>query len=218
VDGSVEMVRRDFPSVHIIENHENVGFAKANNQALASCTGQYLLLLNPDTVVESDTFVKCVDFMQSHADCGGLCVKMVDGEGNYLKESKRGFPSPEASFYKMSGLIHLFPHSKRIGAYYMGHLSEDEVNEVEIMPGAFLLFRREVYEKIGGLDESYFMYGGQETGATFDKGSLAYAFTFDTSVAEDAVEDGGQSVMGAHVVSAEASGAANSATDPSTVS
>ena len=207
VDGSVEMVRRDFPSVHIIENHENVGFAKANNQALASCTGQYLLLLNPDTVVESDTFVKCVDFMQSHADCGGLCVKMVDGEGNYLKESKRGFPSPEASFYKMSGLIHLFPHSKRIGAYYMGHLSEDEVNEVEIMPGAFLMFRREVFEKIGGLDESYFMYGEDidfswrirlagwknyyfpEThiihykGESTKKGSMNYVYTFYNAMA-----------------------------------
>ena len=207
VDGSVEMVRRDFPSVHIIENHENVGFAKANNQALARCAGECLLLLNPDTVVESDTFVKCADFMHSHPDCGGLCVKMVDGEGNYLKESKRGFPSPEASFYKISGLIHLFPHSKRIGAYYMGHLPENEVNEIEIMPGAFLMFRREVYEKIGGLDESYFMYGEDidlswrirlagwknyyfpEThiihykGESTKKGSMNYVYTFYNAMA-----------------------------------
>ncbi len=209
VDGSVEMVCRDFPSVHIIENHENVGFAKANNQALSLIphTSGLILLLNPDTVVEKDTFVKCVDFMRDHPDCGGLCVKMVDGEGNFLKESKRGFPSPEASFYKISGLIHLFPHSKRIGAYYMGHLPEDEVNEIEIMPGAFLMFRDEVYEKIGGLDESYFMYGEDidfswrirlagwknyyfpEThiihykGESTKKGSMNYVYTFYNAMA-----------------------------------
>ena len=159
VDGSVDMVHAEYPQVHIIENHDNAGFARANNQALAECSGDLLLLLNPDTVVESDTFVKCADFMGGHADCGGLCVKMVDGEGRYLKESKRGFPSPEASFYKISGLIHLFPHSRKIAAYYMGHLPDDEQNEIEIMPGAFMMFRREVYNQIGGLDESYFMYG-----------------------------------------------------------
>lgn len=159
VDGSVEMVREEYPAVHVIENKENVGFAKANNQALVRSTGECLLLLNPDTVVENDTFVKCVDFMHEHPDAGGLTVKMVDGDGKFLKESKRGFPSPEASFYKISGLIKLFPHSRRIAAYYMGHLPEDEVNEIEIMPGAFLMISREAYDKIGGLDESYFMYG-----------------------------------------------------------
>lgn len=159
VDGSMEMVHRDFPQVHAIENHENVGFARANNMALAKSTGDYLLLLNPDTVVENDTFVRCVDFMVQHADCGGLTVKMVDGKGNFLRESKRGFPSPAASFYKISGLTRLFPHSKRFAAYYMGHLGEDDVNEIEILPGAFLMLRRDVYDKIGGLDETYFMYG-----------------------------------------------------------
>ena len=159
VDGSIEMVRRDFPQVHVIENHENVGFARANNMALTKSTGDYLLLLNPDTVVENDTFVRCVDFMMQNADCGGLTVKMVDGKGNFLRESKRGFPSPAASFYKIAGLTRLFPHSKRFAAYYMGHLGEDDVNEIEILPGAFLMLRREVYDKIGGLDETYFMYG-----------------------------------------------------------
>lgn len=159
VDGSVEMVRRDFPQVHVIENHENVGFARANNQALAQSTGQCLLLLNPDTVVERDTFVQCANFMAEHEDCGGLTVKMVDGKGNFLRESKRGFPSPTASFYKISGLTRLFPHSKRFAAYYMGHLGEDDINEIEILPGAFLMLRRKVYDKIGGLDETYFMYG-----------------------------------------------------------
>ncbi|MBQ2510641.1 MAG: glycosyltransferase [Bacteroidales bacterium] len=178
VDGSLDMVRSDFPAVHCIENHDNVGFARANNQALRAIASRnadagegasgssmgsdadhLFLLLNPDTIVEADTFVKCADFMAQHDRCGGLCVKMVDGEGNYLPESKRGFPTPEASFFKISGLIHLFPHSRRIAAYYMGHLSEDDINEIEIMPGAFLMFRRAVYDLIGGLDESYFMYG-----------------------------------------------------------
>ncbi len=159
VDGSVAMVQRDFPWVHVVANHENVGFARANNQALREATGDWLLLLNPDTVVESDTFVKCVDFMRSHRDCGGLCVKMVDGKGNYLRESKRGFPTPQASFYKISGLARLFPRSRRFAAYYMGHLGEEDVNEIDIMPGAFLMMSREAFAKTGGLDESYFMYG-----------------------------------------------------------
>ena len=159
VDGSVAMMREDFPKVHIIENHDNVGFARANNQALARCTGECLLLLNPDTVVEHDTFVYCVDFMRHHPDCGGLTVKMVDGKGNYLRESKRGFPSPQAAFYKIAGLTQLFPRSRRFAAYYMGHLSEDDTNEIDILPGAFLMVSREAYNKIGGLDESYFMYG-----------------------------------------------------------
>ena len=159
VDGSVEMVRNEFPQVHVVANHDNVGFARANNQALSACDGDLMLLLNPDTVVERDTFVKCADYFAGHPDCGALCVKMVDGEGRYLKESKRGFPSPEASFYKISGLIRIFPHSRRFAAYYMGHLPDDEDNDIEIMPGAFLMFRREVYSQIGGLDESYFMYG-----------------------------------------------------------
>ncbi|MCF0212135.1 MAG: glycosyltransferase [Bacteroidales bacterium] len=159
VDGSVEMVEAKFPQVTVIANKDNPGFAKANNQALSRATGDYLLLLNPDTVVEHDTFAKCLAFMRTHPDCGGLGVKMINGEGQYLKESKRGFPTPETSFYKISGLIRLFPHHPRIAHYYMGHLSENETNEIEILPGAFLLLSREAYNKVGGLDEKYFMYG-----------------------------------------------------------
>ena len=163
VDGSVEMVRRDFPQVHVVANHENVGFARANNQALARIAAEgkaeLMLLLNPDTVVESDTLTRCVDFASQHPDCGALTVKMVDGKGNYLRESKRGFPSPQASFYKICGLASLFPRSRRFAAYYMGHLDENETNEIEILCGAFFMLRRAVYDQIGGLDESYFMYG-----------------------------------------------------------
>ena len=159
VDGSVEMVRERYKQVHLIANEENTGFAAANNQALRLCTGDWVLLLNPDTIVERDTFRSCTAFFASHPDCGGLTVKMINGEGKYLKESKRGFPTPAASFYKMSGLIHLFPHSRRFAAYYMGHLDENETNEIEILCGAFFMLRRAVYDQIGGLDESYFMYG-----------------------------------------------------------
>lgn len=159
VDGSVEMVREKFGQVHLIANRENVGFAAANNQAIRQCTGDYVLLLNPDTIVERDTFSACVDFFATHDDCGGLTVKMINGEGKYLKESKRGFPTPAAAFYKMSGLIHLFPRSRRIAAYYMGHLDPDETNPIDILPGAYLMISRKALEKVGLLDESYFMYG-----------------------------------------------------------
>ena len=159
VDGSAAMVREKFPQVRLIANHDNLGFAKANNQALRLCTGDLVLLLNPDTVVELNTFRQCVDFYASHPDCGGLTVKMINGEGRYLKESKRGFPTPAASFFKISGLIRLFPHNRRIAAYYMGHLDDDETNPIDILPGAFLMISRRALEKVGLLDESYFMYG-----------------------------------------------------------
>ena len=159
VDGSVEMVREKFPWVRLIANADNPGFAKANNQALRQAAGKYMLLLNPDTVVEHDTFRKCVDFMEAHPDCGGLGVKMINGEGKFLKESKRGFPTPEASFFKISGLIRLFPHNRRIAAYYMGHLPDDETNEIDVLAGAYLLVSRAAIEKVGYLDETFFMYG-----------------------------------------------------------
>lgn len=159
VDDSVAMVRERFPQVTVIENKENVGFARANNQALRECDGDYVLLLNPDTLVERDTFKQCVDFIATHPDCGAMGVKMVDGAGSYLPESKRGFPTPATSFYKISGLIKLFPHSKRIAAYYMGHLSPDETNEIEILPGAYIMMPKAALDKVGLLDESYFMYG-----------------------------------------------------------
>ena len=159
VDGSVEMVRERYPQVHLIANEDNVGFARANNQALRLCTGDLMLLLNPDTVVERDTFSSCATFFTTHPDCGGLGVKMINGEGKYLKESKRGFPTPEAAFYKISGLIRLFPHNRRIAAYYMGHLDDEKTNPIDILPGAFLMVSSTALDKVGLLDESYFMYG-----------------------------------------------------------
>ena len=159
VDGSLKMLAEKFPEVKVIANKDNVGFSRANNQAIRVSTGEYVLLLNPDTVVEDDTFTKTIAFMDSHPDAGGLGVKMVDGKGRFLPESKRGLPTPATAFYKMFGLAKLFPHSKRFARYYLGHLDNDEINEVEILSGAFMLMRRETLDKSGLLDETFFMYG-----------------------------------------------------------
>ncbi|MCC6599927.1 MAG: glycosyltransferase, partial [Crocinitomicaceae bacterium] len=159
VDGSVEMVRERFPWVKLIANIENTGFSKANNQAMRVATGEYILLLNPDTVIEEDTLTKVVSFMDNHPDSGGLGVKMVDGKGNFLPESKRGLPTPETAFYKISGISRLFPRSKRFNHYYLGHLSNDNVHEIEVLSGAFMLMRKSALDKVGLLDEAFFMYG-----------------------------------------------------------
>jgi GT2 family glycosyltransferase len=159
VDSSVEMVRDKFPEVILIENSENAGFARANNMAIRRSKGEYVLLLNPDTVVEDDTFEKITGFMDSHPDAGALGVKMVDGKGRFLPESKRGLPTPAVAFYKIFGLSRLFPRSRKFGQYHLGYLDRDKVHEVEILSGAFMLIRREVLDKVGLLDEEFFMYG-----------------------------------------------------------
>ncbi len=159
VDGSCTMVKERFSNVKLIENSENHGFSYANNQALKQATGQYILLLNPDTVVEEDSFEKCIQFMDKNPDTGGLTVKMIDGKGNFLPESKRALPTPIVSFYKIFGLAGLFPKSKKFARYYLGHLNNDEINEIEILPGSYMFLRKETLEKTGYLDEDYFMYG-----------------------------------------------------------
>lgn len=159
VDGSCQMVAEKFPEVIMIANKENAGFSKANNQAIRIAKGEYILLLNPDTVVEEDCFLKIVQFMDKTPDAGGLGVKMIDGKGHFLPESKRGLPTPEVAFWKMSGFSSLFPHSKRFGRYHLGYLDNDQVHEVEVLAGAFMLLRRETLDKVGLLDEDYFMYG-----------------------------------------------------------
>lgn len=158
-DGSVEMVGQKFPEVRLIANEANVGFSKANNQAIRQATGEYILLLNPDTVVEEDTFQKTVGFMDAHPGAGALGVKMLDGKGNFLPESKRAFPSPRVAFFKAFGLSALFPKSKIFAQYHLGYLDENEVHEVDVLAGAFLLARKSVLDKTGLLDEDFFMYG-----------------------------------------------------------
>ena len=159
VDGSAQLVREKFPNLYFIENKENVGFSKANNQAVKLAKGEYILLLNPDTVVEEDTFKKVTGFMDSHPEAGGLGVKMIDGKGNFLPESKRGLPTPWVAFYKMFGLSKLFPNSRKFGKYHLSYLNENEIHEVEILAGAFMLLRKETLDKVGLLDETFFMYG-----------------------------------------------------------
>ena len=159
VDGSVQMVKEKFPEVILIANKENTGFSKANNQAIRIAKGEYVLLLNPDTVVEENTFRKVVDFMDSHADAGGLGVQMIDGKGNFLPESKRGLPTPSVAFCKIFGLSALFPKSKTFGRYHLGYLDRNETHAVEVLSGAFMLLRKATLDKIGLLDEDYFMYG-----------------------------------------------------------
>ena len=167
VDGSVEFIESKFltkgidqkPIIKIIANKQNTGFSKANNQGLQIAKGEYVLLLNPDTVVEEDTFDKCISFMDSHPDAGALGVKMIDGKGVFLPESKRAFPSPEVAFYKAFGLATLFPRSKVFGKYHLGYIGENETCEVDVLAGAFMLLRKSVLDKIGNLDEAFFMYG-----------------------------------------------------------
>jgi O-antigen biosynthesis protein len=153
------MVREKFPWVRLIANDENVGFSRANNQAIRVSEGEFVLLLNPDTVVESETFRKCVSFMEGHPDAGGLGVYMVDGKGQYLAESKRSMPTPAVAFYKIFGLSALFPRSKRFGRYHLGYLDRNSTHKVDVLSGAFMMLRREALEKTGLLDEAFFMYG-----------------------------------------------------------
>jgi GT2 family glycosyltransferase len=159
VDGSCLMVEEKFPEVKLISNKENLGFSKANNQAIRIAKGEYILLLNPDTVVEEDSFLKIVRFMDETLEAGGLGVKMIDGKGRFLPESKRGLPTPEVAFWKMFGFSRLFPRSKRFGRYHLGYLNENQVHEVDVLAGAFMLLRRETLDQVGLLDEDYFMYG-----------------------------------------------------------
>lgn len=159
VDGSNGMLINKFPWVHLIANKKNVGFSCANNQAIRMAKGQYVLLLNPDTVVEEDTFEKVVAFMDAKPDAGGLGVKMIDGKGTFLPESKRGLPTPWVAFYKIFGISSLFKKSKRFGKYHLSYLSNDEIHEIDVLAGAFMLMRKETLDKVGLLDEDYFMYG-----------------------------------------------------------
>lgn len=158
-DGTQRMVEQLFPEVKLIANKQNLGFSKANNQAIRQSQGKYVLLLNPDTIVKHDTLQHCIQFMEAHPEAGGLGIKMIDGTGMYLPESKRGLPTPWVSFYKIFGLGKLFPKSARFGRYYLSHLSEEKVQEIEILSGAFMFLRKEALDKAGLLDEAFFMYG-----------------------------------------------------------
>lgn len=158
-DDSVAMVKERFPEVQLITNSDNPGFSKANNQAIRRASGKYILLLNPDTIVGEDTFQACFQFMEAHPKAGALGVRMLDGSGQFLPESKRGFPKPFVAFCKAFGLSRLFPQSRLFNRYHLGFLSEKETHRVDVLAGAFMWMRKSALEEVGLLDEAFFMYG-----------------------------------------------------------
>lgn len=158
-DNSIQYLQPGFSNVRFIANGENAGFAKACNQGLKLSTGKYVLFLNPDTILPEDCLQKTIDFLESKADAGAVGIKMLDGSGKFLKESKRSFPSPLTSLFKLSGLSRLFPHSKVLSKYHLGYLDENKDHEIDVLAGAFMMVKKEVLEKTGGFDETFFMYG-----------------------------------------------------------
>ena len=158
-DGSVEALQPLFPEVRFISSIHNLGFARANNIAIQQSEGEYVLLLNPDTVVAEPAIARCIAFMDEHPDAGALGVKMHTENGRPAMESRRGIPSPLVAFYKMTGLCSRFPNSRRYGKYYMSYLPWDEAAEIEVVSGAFCFLRREALNQVGVLDEDFFMYG-----------------------------------------------------------
>lgn len=158
-DGSIEYLKPIFPEVTFIENTDNPGFAKANNQAIRMAKGKYVLLLNPDTVIGEDSIRSICYFMDERPQIGAAGVKMLDGHGVFLPESKRSFPTPWISFCKIFGLSRLFPNSPRFARYSLPFLGADTRHKVDVLAGAFMMLRKEALDKVGLLDESFFMYG-----------------------------------------------------------
>lgn len=192
-DDSCEMMKKRFPNVKLIENKENSGFPKGNNIGVAEAQGDYICILNPDTVVAEDTFTKVLAFAKEQKDLGIVGVKLIDGTGNFLPECKRGTPTPLVAFTKITGLYKIFP--KTFGKYYAQHLSENETGKVEILVGAFMLMKRELYTEIGGFDENCFMYSDDIdlSYMALQKGKSNYYFHETTVIhykGESTVKDG----------------------------
>jgi len=192
-DDSCSMMKQRFPNVKLIENKENSGFPKGNNIGVAVAQGEYICILNPDTVVAEDTFAKVLAFAKKQEDLGIVGVKLIDGTGNFLPESKRGTPTPFVAFTKITGLYKFLP--KTFGKYYAQHLSENETGKVDILVGAFMVMKRELYNEIGGFDENCFMYSDDIdlSYMALQKGKLNYYF-HETSVihykGESTIKDG----------------------------
>jgi O-antigen biosynthesis protein len=158
-DDSESYLKERFPDLIYLHNSENAGFARACNQGLAIAKGGNILFLNPDTILQEDTLKICLDHLEANPATGAIGVRMVDGTGAFLKESKRSFPSPLTALYKLSGLSLIFPHSRLFGRYHLGHLSEHRNWEVDVLAGAFMLIPRAVLQQVGSFDEAFFMYG-----------------------------------------------------------
>ena len=158
-DGSVEYIEQHFPWVTCISSLHNLGFARANNLAIKQSNSEYVLLLNPDTFISENIIADALNFMDNHKNAGGLGVTMLTTSGSRAKESRRGFPSPMVSFYKMMGLCDRFPNHPKFGHYYMSNMPWDKSGQMEVISGAFCLLRRAALDKVGLLDEAFFMYG-----------------------------------------------------------
>jgi GT2 family glycosyltransferase len=159
-DGSCELIKQRFPTVKLIENKENFGFPKGNNIGVDQAKGEYICILNPDTVVAEDTFTKILNsqFTIANSQLGIIGCKLIDGSGKFLPESKRGVPTPWVAFTKIFGLYKLFPKSKWFNQYYAQHLSKNQTGKVDVLVGAFMVMKRNLYLEIGGFDENCFMY------------------------------------------------------------
>ncbi len=159
IDGSVDMLREDFPWVRVIANRENVGFGAANNQAIHASTGRHILILNPDTILQEDTLSTLVAFMDAHPDIGAAGCQILNPDGSFAPESRRSFPTPATAFYRMTGLSRLFPRSPRFGRYNLTHIPRDRVADVDALSGSCMMVRREAIRQAGAFDEDFFMYG-----------------------------------------------------------
>lgn len=157
-DNSVEYLQPRFPDVKWIVSPENCGFSHANNIGFAQAKGEYILMLNPDTIVTRDTIHKCITFMENHSEAGAIGVKMINKDGTFAMESRRGIVTPWVSFCKATGLCRIFPKSKLFGHYYMSYLNKEEINAIEMVSGAFMMLRKQTLDTVGVLDEQFFMY------------------------------------------------------------
>ena len=158
-DGSTEYITARYPKVKWMACRENNGFSKGNNIAIAHAKGEYILMLNPDTIVTKEAIEGCIAFMDNNADAGACGVYMLRTDGTFAPESRRALPTPFVAFCKMSGLSNLFPKSRTFGRYYMQYLDKEETNPIEIISGAYMMLRHKTIKKTGALDEDFFMYG-----------------------------------------------------------
>lgn len=194
-DDSCAMMRERFPNIQLIVNKDNLGFPKGNNIGVSHAKGEYICILNPDTVVAEDTFEKVLEFAKSKTNLGIVGCKLIDGTGKFLPECKRGIPTPMVAFTKVTNLYRLWPKSKVLGGYYANHLDENQTGEVSILVGAFMVMKRELYLDLGGFDEDCFMYSDDIdiSYTSLKKGFVNYYFA-ETSIihykGESTVRDG----------------------------
>ena len=194
-DDSCEMIKIRFPNVKLIENTANSGFPKGNNIGVEQAKGDYICILNPDTVVAEDTFTKILAFAEKQKNIGIVGCKLIDGTGNFLPECKRGVPTPFVAFTKIFGLYKLFPKTTLFNRYYAQHLSENETGKVDILVGAFMIMKLDLYLEIGGFDENCFMYSDDIdlSYMVLKKGKTNYYFHETTVIhykGESTIKDG----------------------------